>query len=508
MPDRVRITDVSPRDGLQNEAGVIATADKVRLIELLARTGVDEIEATSFVSPKWVPQLADAAEVVRGLAALVRGGPYSPSQREGAGGWADRHQEPSGGQAPASLDPPPRWQPPLKKQTTLGQAKALRRAATGPEKALWEVLRQREWMGAKFRRQHPFGPFILDFFCQDKLLAVEVDGQTHRGAIRKSEDAQRDLFIRSWGVEVLRFTNNDVLGSPSGVAARIRDVLRVRPSLGTTKPLPPTPHPLPLGGGFDPSAHLHGPPIPLLSALVPNERGLDTCLAANAAAGGPLLGKVSVFTAASETFSRKNTNASIAETIERFKPVISRAHEAALLVRGYLSCIIRCPFEGDIAPGAVAECSGRLLELGVDELDLGDTIGAGTPETVRVMLDAVSRVCPLNGSRVPLTLHLHDTFGQAAACVLAALDMGVRSFDGSAAGLGGCPYASTTKPDGTVQRAPGNISTELLVRTIHSAGYTTGVDLAALDEAAAFARQIVATARAAARPGPATGGPA
>ncbi len=315
MPDRVRITDVSPRDGLQNEAGVIATADKVRLIELLARTGVDEIEATSFVSPRWVPQLADAADVVRGLAALIR------------------------------------------------------------------------------------------------------------------------------------------------------------------------------GGG------------PLFSGLVPNERGLDAALAANAGAGGPLIGKVSVFTAASETFSQKNTNASIADTIERFKPVVSRAHEAGLLVRGYLSCVIRCPFEGPIAPGAVAEWSGRLLELGVDELDLGDTIGAGTPETVRVMLDAVSRVCPLDGSRVPLTLHLHDTFGHAGACVRAALDMGVRSFDASVAGLGGCPYASTTLPDGTVQRAPGNISTELLAHTVRACGYTTGVDVPALEAAAAFAREIVAKARAAAAAG-------
>jgi len=300
--ERVRITDVSPRDGLQNEQGVIPTMDKVELIRLLCQTGVDEVEVTSFVSPKWVPQLADALEVCASLHPLLETGP-------------------------------------------------------------------------------------------------------------------------------------------------------------------------------------------LLSVLVPNEKGLDAAVGVNAR--GRVLSKVSVFTAASETFSKKNTNATIAETLERFRPVVALAHNEELLVRGYISSAIACPFEGAIAPQAVAKVSRRLVDLGVDEIDLGDTIGAGTPETVRAMLSAVRT--ELGDAWLPadrLTLHLHDTFGRAAECVTAALDVGVRSFDGSVAGLGGCPYASTPG-----KRAPGNISTELLVKTVHDAGFATGVDMAKLEAAAAFARGIVAKSR-------------
>lgn len=300
--ERVRITDVSPRDGLQNEQGVIPTADKVELIRLLCQTGVDEVEVTSFVSPKWVPQLADALEVC------------------------------------ASLSLPPE----------------------------------------------------------------------------------------------------------SG---------------------------------------------PVFSVLVPNEKGLDAAVGVNAR--GRVLSKVSVFTAASEMFSKKNTNATIAETLERFRPVVAGAHDEALLVRGYISCVIACPFEGAVAPQAVAKVARQLVDLGVDEIDLGDTIGAGTPETVVAMLAAVR--AELGETWLPadrLTLHLHDTFGHAAECVRAALDVGVRSFDGSVAGLGGCPYASTPG-----KRAPGNISTELLVKTVHDAGFATGVDVSKLEAAAAFARGIVAKSR-------------
>lgn len=311
MPEPVRITDVSPRDGLQNEPGVIPTAEKVRLVELLCATGVDEIEVSSFVSPKWVPQLGDAAEVFKAL---------TPSPAES---------------------------------------------------------------------------------------------------------------------------------------------------------------------------------LPRFSALVPNEKGLQAALDVNRAAGHALISKLSVFTAASETFSRKNTNATIAETIERFKPVIAAAREHDLEIRGYVSCVIACPFEGAIAPAQVARVVELLFGIGVDEIDLGDTIGAGDANSTRAMLqDAIAAAGghDFNDFDEPnITLHLHDTFARAGECVRAALDLGVISFDGSVAGLGGCPYASTPG-----QRAPGNISTDLLVRTIHDAGFTTGVDLDRLAQAAAYAREIVDRARAAA----------
>ncbi|MGH7131100.1 MAG: hydroxymethylglutaryl-CoA lyase [Phycisphaerales bacterium] len=303
MPDRVRITDVSPRDGLQNEPGVIPTADKVRLVEHLCRTGVDEIEVSSFVSAKWIPQLGDAAEVF--------------------------------------------------------------------------------------------------------------------DAIRSSK--------------------------PAAVA---------------------------------------------FSALVPNEKGMEAALAVNARAQQRIIDKVSVFTAASETFCKKNINATFNESLERFRPVVRMGDQTH--IRAYLSCVIACPFEGPIAPARVAQCAFMLYDLGgITEIDLGDTIGAGTPQTVQAMLTAVLATWESEGVQCPLTLHLHDTFGRAADCVKAALDLGVRSFDGSVAGLGGCPYAGTPG-----KRAPGNIATELLVRTIHGSGYTTGVDLEALAEAAAFARRIVAAPRA------------
>ncbi len=312
MPERVRITEVGPRDGLQNETGIIPTAEKVRLVELCCATGVDEVEVSSFVSPKWVPQLGDASAVFAGV----------------------------------------------------GNAK--------------------------------------------------------------------------------------------------------RPGLE-------------------------------YSALVPNEKGLEAALAINSTRGRRLIDKVSVFTAASETFSQRNTNASINETFERFVPVIRQAREAGLRVRGYISCAIACPFEGPIEPFVVAQIAARLLAIGADEIDLGDTIGAATPSKTSDLIGAVYQVLGwLPGDAAPhgpyaATLHFHDTFGRAAECVKTALELGIRSFDSSVAGLGGCPYASTP---GT--RAPGNISTETLVRTIHAAGYETSVDLDKLGVAAEYARSIVATARASA----------
>jgi len=324
MVERVRITDVSPRDGLQNEPGAISTADKLKLVELLCVSGVDEVEVTSFVSARWVPQLGDAAELLRGIASV---GLLSPAREDRGGG----------------------------------------------ESAGWR---------------------------------------------------------------------------------------------------------------------------PVLSALVPNDKGMDA--AAALIGEGVPLGKLSVFTAASEAFCQRNINADIAQSLERFVPVIARCKALGVPVRGYVSCVIACPFEGPIAPAQVASVCERLAALGVDEIDLGDTIGAGTPEMTSAMLSAVvGALGPRWLTPLRLTLHLHDTFGQASACVRAALAAGVRSFDSSVAGLGGCPYASVP-----ARRAPGNIATALLVRTLREEGFAPGlsadVDDGALEEAGVFAAGVVARARVAA----------
>lgn len=299
MADRIRITDVSPRDGLQNEPRPIAAADKVRLVDALSGSGVDEIEVSSFVSPKWVPQLGDAAEVFARVTA-VRGITYS--------------------------------------------------------------------------------------------------------------------------------------------------------------------------------------------ALVPNERGLESAIEVRAASlartGRALPDKLSVFTAASQTFSRRNTNATIEETITRFAPIAAYCRSNAIPLRGYVSCAIACPFEGPIAPDAVRRVAAMLLDLGIDDLDLGDTIGAATPESTELLLRAVAPLtggatCPL------LTLHLHDTFGHAASSAERAMALGVRSFDSSAGGLGGCPYASTP-----TRRAPGNISTASLLGVIERSGHRTGIDGHRMAEASRLASAI------------------
>jgi len=284
----IRITDVSPRDGLQNESAPISTASKLALIEHLLACNFDEIEVSSFVSAKWIPQLGDAAELFALLNSLI---------------------------------------------------------ATKPP-------------------QH----------------------------------------------------------------------------------------------------------TPLFSALVPNEKGMAAALEVNHRAGHALIGKVSVFTAASDTFCSKNINATIRESIQRFAPVIQAAHEQSLLVRGYISCIIACPFEGPIVPAKVLEVCHMLVDAGVDELDLGDTIGAGTPATTSALLDElIPHFNPTNPT-LPITYHAHDTFNTASACIIEALTHGIRSFDSSAGGLGGCPYATK----GSL-RAPGNINTSLLVQTLIHAGYQPGL---------------------------------
>ncbi|MCH2133159.1 MAG: hydroxymethylglutaryl-CoA lyase [Phycisphaerales bacterium] len=275
LPDSVMITEVGPRDGLQNEPEVVSVDDKVRFIDLLSDCGFPEIEVTAFVSPKWVPQLADAADV---LARITR-----------------------------------------------------------------------------------------------------------------------------------------------------------RP--GVT-----------------------------YSALVPNLEGWH-----RAADAG--VDKVAVFTAASETFSQRNTNASIAETLTRFEPVIAAAHEAGCPVRGYVSCVVACPYEGPIAPEQVAAVIRSLGTIGVDEIDLGDTIGVAEPSDIESLLDAVGSLSAVED----LVLHLHDTQGRAVDCCTRAMERGVRRFDTSCAGLGGCPYAPG---------ATGNLATEALVARCTELGVTTNIDPTALDAAA------------------------
>lgn len=277
---RVTILEVGPRDGLQNEKTPVSTADKLRLIALLAQAGVQHIEATAFVSPRWVPQMADHAAV---MAALPKGGV-------------------------------------------------------------------------------------------------------------------------------------------------------------------------------------------VYSALVPNAQGAEAALAAGAQA-------LAVFTAASESFSRKNTNCSIEEGIARFEPVARLAKAAGVPLRGYISCCLDCPFEGEIAPSAVADVARRLADVGCDEIAISDTLGRGTPERTKRAFEAVLAHLPAGA----LAGHFHDTFGHAIENVQAAYDLGVRVFDGAAGGLGGCPYAPG---------AAGNLATEKLVEHFAKAGVATGIDPVRLGIAADFARAL------------------
>lgn len=273
MTDFVRIVEVGPRDGLQNEKAVIATADKIELIDRLSRTGLRTIEATSFVSPRWVPQLADAAEVFTGI-----------------------HREP-----------------------------------------------------------------------------------------------------------------------------------------GVSYPV-----------------------------LVPNETGYDRARAVG-------VEEIAVFTAASEAFNRKNINAGIDESIERFRPVLARATADGVRVRGYVSTVLGCPYQGDVPVADVVKVASRLHELGCYEISLGDTIGVGTPLKARAMLQAVASVVPLSS----LAVHFHDTYGQALANILACLEEGVRVVDAAVSGTGGCPYA---------KGASGNVASEDVVYMLHGMGIATGIDLERLGE--------------------------
>ncbi len=279
--NRVSIVEMAPRDGLQNEKVPIDTADKIRLVDLLSACGFERIEVTSFVSPKWVPQLADAADVMAGIA-----------RRPG-----------------------------------------------------------------------------------------------------------------------VRYT-----------------------------------------------------------VLTPNMKGFEAALAAGA-------DEVAIFASASEGFSRHNINCSIAESIERFVPVAKAARKHGIAMRGYVSCVVECPYDGAIAPASTANVAAQLMELGCYEISLGDTIGRGTPDAVDRMLTAVMTTIPA----ARLAGHFHDTSGRALDNIGVALDRGIRVFDASVGGLGGCPYAPGAK---------GNVDTLLVDRYLKGRGFETGLSEGALATAAEFARGL------------------
>ncbi|MEY2909151.1 MAG: hypothetical protein RLZZ602_1674, partial [Pseudomonadota bacterium] len=196
------------------------------------------------------------------------------------------------------------------------------------------------------------------------------------------------------------------------------------------------------------------------SALTPNLKGFEGALAAG-------VDEVAVFAAASEAFSQKNINCSIDESLARFEPVMAAAQEAGIAVRGYVSCVVGCPYAGEVSPAAVLGVTDKLLALGCYEVSLGDTTGVGTPGSVRRLLDAL--VPALGHQR--LALHLHDTYGQALANISAGLDYGIGVIDSAVAGLGGCPYA---------KGASGNVATEDVVYMLNGMGIETGIDLDAL----------------------------
>ena len=275
-PNAIKIVEVSPRDGLQNEKLVIAVADKLNLINALRKAGVKHIEVTGFVSPKWVPQLADAKEVCAGL----------------------------------------------------------------------------------------------------KLGGAKADDAVH------------------------------------------------------------------------------------YSALTPNLKGLDAAIEAG-------IKEVAVFTAASESFNQKNINCSIEESFARFAPVMDKASSLNIKVRGYVSCVLGCPYEGQIDPKVVAKVAARLHTMGCYEVSLGDTIGTGTPLAAKNMFELCAQQVPTE----QLALHFHDTYGQALANIQACLESGAAVIDASVAGIGGCPYA---------KGATGNVSTENVIYMLNGMGIETGIDLDAL----------------------------
>ena len=200
--------------------------------------------------------------------------------------------------------------------------------------------------------------------------------------------------------------------------------------------------------------------------LVPNMQGFEAARSAGA-------NEIAVFAAASETFSQNNVNCSIAESLDRFRPVCEAAQAAGIAVRGYVSCVLGCPYEGEIGPQAVARVAKELMEMGCDEISLGDTIGRGTPAGAQGLIDTVAQAVPVER----LAAHFHDTYGQALANILAVLDKGVAVIDGAVAGLGGCPYA---------EGATGNVASEDVLYMLNGLDIETGVDLEPLAAAGQF----------------------
>jgi len=207
------------------------------------------------------------------------------------------------------------------------------------------------------------------------------------------------------------------------------------------------------------------------SVLTPNMKGFESALLSKP-------DEVVVFGAASEAFSQKNINCSIAESIERFAPVVKAARDAGIAVRGAMSCTVGCPYEGDVAPERVAYLAGLMKSIGIQRVDVADTIGVGTPRKVQAAMEATLKHYALND----VSGHFHDTYGQALANTLATLEMGVWNFQSSIAGLGGCPYA---------KGATGNVATEDVVYMMQGMGIDTGVDLDALIDAGAFISQAL-----------------
>ncbi|WP_115719089.1 hydroxymethylglutaryl-CoA lyase [Gallaecimonas mangrovi] len=218
-------------------------------------------------------------------------------------------------------------------------------------------------------------------------------------------------------------------------------------------------------------ASLNRQPGVTYSALTPNIIGLEAALAAGA-------DEVAVFAAASESFSQKNINCSIDDSLNRFLPVIEKAKEAGIKIRGYVSCVLGCPYEGAISPQQVSRVASDLWDLGVEEVSLGDTIGVGTPLATAKLLETVSKQVPL----AHLAVHFHDTYGMAIANIHQALSMGIATVDAAVAGLGGCPYA---------KGASGNVASEDVVYLLNGLGIDHGIDLEKLCTAGNFISQLL-----------------
>ena len=226
-----------------------------------------------------------------------------------------------------------------------------------------------------------------------------------------------------------------------------------------------------MAGSSEVMAAIRRHPGTVYSALVPNMKGMEAALAAG-------VDEVVVFSAASEAFAQKNINCSIAESIERFRPVAAAAKAAGVKLRGSISVALGCPYQGEVAPAAVAEVVRRMADLGCDSIDIADTIGVGTAGAVQLVFAACAAAFPIER----LAGHFHDTYGQALANILDALQMGVVSFHSSVAGLGGCPYA---------KGATGNVATEDVLYLLHGLGIETGVDLRAVVEAGDFITRAI-----------------